>query len=108
VSCSPTHAHYLQQLGIAERPLSSSIAPKQRQRPSGRPKSAIGVFNENDLGRLRGLIFWRFADDETREGNTVLIKRGGRVVGRIDCGTEVLAWDAERICAGIRFKRGAE
>jgi hypothetical protein len=28
-------------------------------------------------------------------------------VGRVDCGTEALAWDAERICAGIRFKRGA-
>jgi hypothetical protein len=107
MSFSPTHAHYLQQLGIAGRPLSSGIAPNRRQRPTGRPKSAIGVFNENDLGRLRGQIFWRFHDDEERVGLTVLIKRGGRVVGRIDCGTDALAWDAERICAGIRFKRGA-
>jgi hypothetical protein len=108
MSFSPEHKSYLAQLGIAERPLSSSIAPNRRQRPSGRPRSAIGVFNENDLGKLRSLIFWRFHDDETREGLTVLIKRGGRVVARIDCGTESLAWDVERICAGIRFKRGAE
>jgi hypothetical protein len=108
MSLSSEHRNYLAQLGIAERPLTSSVAPKQRQRPTGRPKSAIGVFNENDLGRLRGLIFWRFHTDEERVGLTVLIKRGGRVVGRIDCGTQDLAWDTERICAGIRFKRGAE
>jgi hypothetical protein len=101
---SREHHRYLDALGIAERP---SVAPK-RQRPSGRPKATIGVFSESDLGRLRGLISWRFHDDEERLGLTVLLKRGGRVVGRIDCGTESLAWDAERICAGIRFKRGAE
>ena len=100
------HRSYLAQLGIAERPPTSSVAPKQR-RPTGRPESTIGIFSEGDLSRLRGLVFWRFHDDEVREGYTVLLKRGGRVVGRIDCGTEALAWDAERICAGIRFKRGA-
>jgi hypothetical protein len=108
VSFSPTHAHYLQQLGIADQPLSSSIAPNRRQRPTGRPKSAIGIFCEGDLSRLRGLVFWRFHDDEVREGLTVLIKRSGRTVARIDCGTEGLAWDAERIFAGIRFKRGCD
>ena len=106
MNASLEHRGYLAQLGIAERPLSSSIAPDQT-RPTGRPKTTIGVFSEGDLSRLRGLIFWRFHDDEVREGYTVLLKRGGRVVGRIDCGTEALAWDAERICAGIRFKRGA-
>jgi hypothetical protein len=106
MSASLEHRGYLAQLGIAGRPLTQSIAPG-RQRPTGRPKQAIGVFSEGDLSRLRGLIFWRFHDDEVREGYTVLLKRGGRVVGRIDCGTEALAWDAERICAGIRFKRGA-
>ena len=105
MSASPEHVRYLEQLGIAERPLT---APMQRQRPTGRPKKTLGVFNENDLYSLRGLIFWRFHDDEVREGFVVLIKRGGRVVGRIHCGSEALAWDAERICAGIRFKRGAE
>jgi hypothetical protein len=107
MSVSSEHRNYLAQLGIAERTLTSSIAPKGHQRPSGRPKSTIGIFNESDLSRLRGLISWRFHDDEERQGNTVLIKRGGRVVGRIDCGTEAIAWDAERICAGLRFKRGA-
>jgi hypothetical protein len=107
MSLSPTHASYLAQLGIAERPLTSSVAPKQRQRPTGRPKTTIPIFCEGDLSRLRGLVFWRFHDDEVREGLTVLLRRGGRVVGRVDCGTEGLAWDAERFCAGIRFKRGA-
>jgi hypothetical protein len=106
MTIAPAHAKYLQELGIAEQPLSSSIA--RRQRPTGRPKSTIGVFNENDLTRLRGLVFWRFHDDEMREGLTVLLMRGGRNFGPIDCGSEALAWDAERICAGIRFKRGAE
>jgi hypothetical protein len=106
MSASPEHRRYLDQIGIAERPLSSGITPKQR-RPSGRPKSTIGVFTENDLSKLRGLVFWRFHDDEARQGLTVLLKRGGRVVGRLDCGSAALAWDAERICAGIRFKRGA-
>ena len=46
MSLSSEHRNYLAQLGIAERPLTSSVAPKQRQRPTGRPKSAIGVFNE--------------------------------------------------------------
>jgi hypothetical protein len=109
MSVSPEHRSYLAHLGIAERPLTSSISPKQRhQRPTGRSKKTIGVFNEGDLSRLRGLIFWRFHDDEVREDYTVLIKRAGRNVGRLDCGTEALAWTAERILAGIRFKRGAE
>jgi hypothetical protein len=106
MSLSPTHANYLQQIGLAEQPLSSSVT--RRQRPTGRPKSAIGIFSEDDLFRLRGLVFWRFHDDEVRQYLTVLLKRGGKNVGRIDCGSEALAWDAERICAGIRFKRGAE
>jgi hypothetical protein len=108
VSLSSEHRGYLAQLGIAERPMTSNVAPKQRQRPTGRPKTTIGVFNENDLGRLRGLIFWRFHTDEERVGLTVLLKRGGRTVARIDCGTEGLAWDAERICAGVRFQRGCD
>ena len=103
---APAHAHYLAQLGIAARPL---VAPKQRrERPSGRRSKAIGVFSENDLSGLRGQIFWRFHTDEVREGRAVLLKRGLSTVARIECATEALAWDAERICAGIRFKRGVE
>jgi hypothetical protein len=111
VSLSHEHAGYLDQLGIgiAERPLTPSNAPKQRRmRPTGRPKATIGVFCEGDLSKLRGLIFWRFHTDEVREGLTLRIVRGGRNVGRIDCGSEDLAWTAERICAGIRFRRGVE
>jgi hypothetical protein len=105
LSVAPTHAGYLAQLGIAERPLTS---PSRRKRSSGRRSNTIGVFGENDLTRLSGQIFWRFHTDEVREGRTVLVKRGLAVVARIECATEALAWDAERICAGIRFKRGAD
>ena len=103
-----THQSYLEQLGIAERPLMSSIAPQQRRKRAWRGSKAIGVFSENDLSGLRGHIFWRFHTDEVREGRAVLVKRGLSTVARIECATEALAWDAERICAGIRFKRGAE
>ena len=71
-------------------------------------KSTIGVFNETDLGRLRGWIFWRFHTDEARDGRTVMVRHGLATVACIECATDALAWDAERICAGIRFKRGAE
>ena len=41
---SSEHIGYLAQIGIAERPLTSSIAPKQRRMlPTGRPKTTIGV-----------------------------------------------------------------
>jgi hypothetical protein len=106
---SPTHASYLEQLGIAERPLTSSITPKQRRkRPSGGASKVIGVFSDEDLFKLRGLVFWRFHDDEMLEGRCIVLKRGMSTVARIECATEALAWDAERICAGIRFKRGAD
>jgi hypothetical protein len=104
---SPTHASYLEQIGIAERPLTSSITPKQRRkRPSGGASKVIGVFTKDDLFKLRGLVFWRFHDDEIRDGRSVLLKRGLATVARLECASEALAWDAERICAGIRFKRG--
>jgi hypothetical protein len=103
---SPTHMSYLEKIGIAERPLTSSISPKRRKRSSGRAAQVVGIFSENDLLKLRGNIFWRFHDNETREGRTVMVMCGLATVARVECATETLAWDAERICAGIRFKRG--
>jgi hypothetical protein len=74
---SPEHLEYLQQIGIAERPLTSSIAPKQRRkRPSGRAGQVIGIFGEADLLKLRGLVSWRFHDNETREGRNRLRDAG--------------------------------
>jgi hypothetical protein len=106
---APAHARYLAALGIAARPLTDSITPKRRERPTGsRPKGTIGIFTEGDLLALRGLIFWRHHDDEVREGFTVRLTRAGRTVARLNCGSEEIAWTAERICAGIRYKRGAE
>ena len=100
---SPEHARYLAALGISEKP--STV---RRKRPSaGHSRKNILVAGESDLFRLRGLLFWRFHTDETREGRTVVVKRGLSTVARIDCATEALAWDCERIVAGIRFKRGA-
>jgi hypothetical protein len=104
---APEHARYLAELGIANRPLTDSITPNRRKRPSGRGSKAIGVFSEGDLLKLRGMILWRFHSEETREGRTVVVRRGLSTVARINCATEALAWDAERICAGIRFRRGA-
>jgi len=106
---SPQHAHYLAELGIAERPLTSSIAPTRRHRGRSGPRVAktIAVITEADLFKLRGQIFWLFATDEERNDTGVMVKRGLSTVARIDCATEALAWDAERICAGIRFKREA-
>ena len=49
-----THESYLEQLGTAERPLTSSITPQQRRKPAWRGSKAIGVFSENDLNGLRG------------------------------------------------------
>jgi hypothetical protein len=105
-----THQSYLEQLGIAERPLESSIAPSRRHRGQlgHRGAKTIAVITEGDLFKLRSQIFWLFATDEERDGRTVLIKRGLSTVARIECATEALAWNAERICAGIRFRRGAE
>ena len=93
---SPTHASYLDQLGIGAPPKT------RRRKPSsaGHSKRTIGVFKETDLSRLRGLIFWRFHTDETRDGRTILVQRGLSTVARIECATDALAWDAERICAG--------
>jgi hypothetical protein len=106
---APAHARYLAALGIAARPMEDSITPKRRERPTGsRPKGTIGIFTEGDLLALRGLIFWRHHDDEVREGFTVRLTRAGRTVARLNCGSEEIAWTAERICAGIRYKRGAE
>lgn len=108
---SPEHLEYLQQIGIAERPLTSSIiAPKRRgkRRSPGRAAQVVGIFSENDLLKLRGNIFWRFHTDEVRDGRTVMVTRGLATVARIECLTESLAWDVERILAGIRFKRGTQ
>jgi hypothetical protein len=86
-----------------------SPEPKRRgKRSSGRAAQVVGIFSENDLGRLRGHIFWRFHTDEVRDGRSVLVMRGMSTVARLECATESLAWDAERILAGIRFKRGTQ
>jgi hypothetical protein len=105
-----THLSYLEQLGIAGRPLASSIVPSRRRRGQlgHRGAKTIAVITEGDLFKLRGQIFWLFATDEERDGKSVLIKRGLAVVARLQCAIEALTWDAERICAGIRFRRGAE
>jgi hypothetical protein len=104
MSAPSAHASYLQELGIGEQAPSTR---RKRQSP-GRAGQVIGIFGENDLLKIRGNIFWRFHTDEVRDGRTVMVTRGLATVARIECLTESLAWDVERILAGFRFRRGTQ
>jgi hypothetical protein len=62
----------------------------------------------NDLAGLARLRHWVGRldhDDETSLDRVVTLYRSAGFVGRIVCSTLDLAWSAERICAGIRFRR---
>jgi hypothetical protein len=63
--------------------------------------------NVNDLAglaSLRHLVGRLLHDDEHLSGCIVSLYRNGSTVARILCSTSALAWDALRICAGIRFR----
>jgi hypothetical protein len=94
------------ELGIGERP--SSSTPRRPRTSRSRGAKTVGIITKADLFKLRGLVFWRYHTDEIRDGRTVVVKRGFATVARLECATEQLAWDAERLLAGIRFRRGAE
>ena len=57
-----------------------------------------------DLARIRNFIASIWFDDELRNANVVTLF-GSAPVGRIICADATLAWDAERIAAGTRFRR---
>jgi hypothetical protein len=59
-----------------------------------------------DLARLRHSVGRLVAhDDERLRDATVILTRNGATVGRIACASDALAWDAYRICAGIRYRQ---
>jgi hypothetical protein len=57
-----------------------------------------------DLARIRNFIASIWFDDELRNANVVTLF-GSAPVGRIICADATLAWDAEKIAAGTRFRR---
>jgi hypothetical protein len=78
---------------------------------SARPRSRAPSFPTlhveivRDLARIRNFIASIWFDDELRNANFVTLF-GSAPVGRIICADATLAWDAERIAAGTRFRRG--
>jgi hypothetical protein len=65
----------------------------------------VKVETEADLAKLRHWAGPRLHDDERLLHRVVTLHRGYRPVGTIEAATDSLAWDAYRICAGIRFRR---
>jgi hypothetical protein len=62
----------------------------------------------DDIAGLAKLRHWAGRlehDDETSLDRVVTLYRSAGLVGRIICSTLDLASQAERICAGIRFRR---
>ena len=46
-----------------------------------------------------------YHDDERGLDSIVAVYRRSVIVARLICANAKLAWDAERLCAGIRFRR---
>jgi hypothetical protein len=65
----------------------------------------MNVEADSDLAKVRGWVSRLRHDDERLLDRIVRLLRGGSTVARIACLTDALAWDAYRICAGLRFRR---
>jgi hypothetical protein len=57
-----------------------------------------------DLARIRHWAARHAYGDERLRDRVVSLLRNSSTVGRIVCATDELAFDALRICAGIRFR----
>jgi hypothetical protein len=57
------------------------------------------------LARLRRWAGRRLHNEESLVGHIVTLFRDGSTVGTIACSTAALAFDALRICCGLRFRR---
>ena len=64
----------------------------------------MNVSDAADLARIRHWAGRHAHDDERLRARVVSLLRNSSTVGRIVCATEALAWDAYRICAGIRYR----
>jgi hypothetical protein len=58
-----------------------------------------------DLGKLRHVVGRLAHDDERLLDQVVSLYRSAGLLRRIVCASHDLAWSAERICAGLRFRR---
>jgi hypothetical protein len=65
----------------------------------------LSIASERGLFAIRDAIAPTRHDDERRLDSIVAVYCGSAIVARIICANAKLAWDAERICAGIRFRR---
>jgi hypothetical protein len=63
------------------------------------------IASERALFAIRDAIAPMRHDDERGLDCLVAVYRRSIIVARIICANAALAWDAERICAGIRFRR---
>jgi len=62
------------------------------------------VETEAGLAKLSHAVGRLGHDDERLRDAVVTLYRSGELVGRIVCASDDLAWDAYRICAGIRYR----
>jgi hypothetical protein len=65
----------------------------------------MNVASIADLAKLRHKVGRLDHHDETLSDQVVTLLRSGWTVARILCSTSALAFDALRICAGIRLRR---
>ena len=65
----------------------------------------ISIASERALFAIRDAIAPLRHDAERRLDSLVVVYARGVILARIFCADAKLAWDAERICAGIRFRR---
>jgi hypothetical protein len=65
----------------------------------------MNVSDIASLSRIRHALARVYHDDERLLGAIVTVLRSGSTVMRIICSTDALAFDALRICCGIRLRR---
>jgi hypothetical protein len=66
---------------------------------------SLNIASERGLFAIRDAIAPRHHDNERGLDSIVALYRRSLIVARIICANAKLAWDAERICAGMRFRR---
>jgi hypothetical protein len=66
---------------------------------------SLVIASERALFAIRDAIAPMYHDNERGLDCLVAVYRRSIIVARIICANAKLAWDAERICAGIRFRR---
>jgi hypothetical protein len=64
----------------------------------------VKVSDTTDLARIRHWAARHAHDDERLRDAVVTLHRNGATVGAIICADDALAWDAYRICAGVRYR----